>query len=42
MGSGKRLKKDQKLLGINNFKKEYIEFFENDTLLCDAERKIKK
>ena len=40
MGSGKRLKKDQKILGIDKFKKEYIEFFEDDASLCNAERNL--
>ena len=40
MGSGKRLKLDQKRLGINNFKKEYIEFFNDNDTLRAAERKV--
>ena len=40
MGSGKRLKLDQKRLGINNFKKEYIEFFNDNNALLAAERKV--
>ena len=40
MGSGKRLKKDQKKLGINNFKKEFVEFFEDDTALRNAEKTL--
>ena len=40
MGSGKRLKLDQKRLGINNFKKEYIEFFNDNNALREAERKV--
>ena len=40
MGSGVRILKDIKLIGIDNFYKEYIEFFYNDESLKIAEANI--
>ena len=40
MGSGSKIKTAIKSLGINNFKKEYICFYENDELLKTAEYNI--
>lgn len=40
MGSGKRLKIAQKELGLENFKKEYIEFFKDDQSLMEAEKQM--
>ena len=40
MGSGSKIKAAIKLLGIDNFEKEYICFYENDKLLKNAECNI--
>lgn len=40
MGSGKRLRRSIRKYGVNNHKKEILEFFENRDLLIEAEKKI--
>lgn len=40
MGSGIKIKEAIKQLGVDNFIKEYIEFFEDDDSLRNAERKL--
>ena len=40
MGSGAKIKKDLKIFGVNNFTKEYVQFFEDDESLKLAEKNI--
>jgi hypothetical protein len=40
MGSGRKIKEAIKQHGVNNFIKEYIEFFNDDESLKEAERKL--